>query len=232
MKFLFSLLFFIFAISFCSGGRPTNIRAPSIFPPQEIDLHKYSAILAATEPFRVHCQDQIKQALGPIQSLSCLFSGSNLIEKAEKYRQKNSAIDVAINRFEKRVDHALKSYGMSANEFNNLSNVVSSQPPLRRKVLLQSYFYKIAADLDANLNRNLPKFPTFYKGNDRLNIPNILASRSIPSSITPKSPSIPQIQKSVEKRDSYDIYKFSKALYQIEHERLKLREKLKVNYIK
>jgi hypothetical protein len=43
------------------------IRAPSVFGHHEADLHKYSAVLAATEPFRLQCQSQLKQSLNPIK---------------------------------------------------------------------------------------------------------------------------------------------------------------------
>jgi hypothetical protein len=42
------------------------IRAPSVFRSDEVEMHKYSAILAATEPFRIQCEEQIKKSVNPI----------------------------------------------------------------------------------------------------------------------------------------------------------------------
>lgn len=43
------------------------IRAPSVFRSDEEKMHQYSAILAATEPFRNLCTQQIKFAMNPFQ---------------------------------------------------------------------------------------------------------------------------------------------------------------------
>lgn len=52
-----------------------QIRAPSVFRYDEINYHKYSAILAATEPFKIQCIAQIKKSLGPFQLLSYWIRG-------------------------------------------------------------------------------------------------------------------------------------------------------------
>jgi hypothetical protein len=48
------------------NGEITNIRAPCVFRSDEEEMHKYSAILAATEPFRNLCHAQIKNAMNPL----------------------------------------------------------------------------------------------------------------------------------------------------------------------
>ena len=52
------------------------IRAPCVFRADEEDLHKYAAILAATEPFRSLCNTQIKKAMNPIVYTIRWLSGS------------------------------------------------------------------------------------------------------------------------------------------------------------
>lgn len=44
--------------------RSRNKQAMSIFRDDEIDYHKYSAILAATEPFRKRLDNDVKNELG------------------------------------------------------------------------------------------------------------------------------------------------------------------------
>jgi hypothetical protein len=43
-----------------------KISAVAIFRRDEVDLHKYSAVLAAIEPFRLQLGDEIKKSLNPI----------------------------------------------------------------------------------------------------------------------------------------------------------------------
>lgn len=56
------------------------IRAPCVFRADEEELHKYAAILAATEPFRSLCNTQIKKAMNPIDYIIRWLSGSYLKE--------------------------------------------------------------------------------------------------------------------------------------------------------
>ena len=47
---------------------PTNakISAIAVFRRDEVDLHKYSAVLAAIEPFRLQLSEEIKKSLSPM----------------------------------------------------------------------------------------------------------------------------------------------------------------------
>lgn len=54
------------------------IKAVSIFRPDEVDMHKYSAILAATEPFRYQCEAQIKTSVSPVKRVFMKLNGSTL----------------------------------------------------------------------------------------------------------------------------------------------------------
>jgi hypothetical protein len=69
MKRLFFYFLFVFlgVVFETEKINASLIRAPSVFGHHEADLHKYSAVLAATEPFRLQCQSQLKQSLNPIK---------------------------------------------------------------------------------------------------------------------------------------------------------------------
>jgi hypothetical protein len=54
----------VVALAATVGARSTNIRAPCVFHQNEVEMHKYAAVLAASEPFKMQCDDQIRAALG------------------------------------------------------------------------------------------------------------------------------------------------------------------------
>lgn len=54
------ILLLIFQFSYA------KISAVAIFRRDEVDLHKYSAVLAAIEPFRLQLGDEIKKSLNPV----------------------------------------------------------------------------------------------------------------------------------------------------------------------
>ena len=43
-----------------------KIKAIAVFRPEESEYHKYSAVLAATEPFRILCDEEIRKSMGPL----------------------------------------------------------------------------------------------------------------------------------------------------------------------
>jgi len=53
------------------------LRAPCIFRADEPDMHKYSAILATTQPFRLNCIQQIKQSMNPFDVFLGKISGKH-----------------------------------------------------------------------------------------------------------------------------------------------------------
>ena len=66
----YSLLVVIAVLSVMTHVQITaKISAVSIFRKDEIDLHKYSAVLAAIEPYRLQLIDEIKCSLNPISYL-------------------------------------------------------------------------------------------------------------------------------------------------------------------
>ena len=99
----------------------SNIRAVSIFRADESDLHKYSAVLAATEPIRVRCNNEIKRAMNPFEILYHFVKRTKLKDPNGVIRIENKGVDQACSRFENRVDEVLRSYGMSSETFNSIS---------------------------------------------------------------------------------------------------------------
>ena len=102
------------------GGGKGPFTAISIFRPEESELHKYSAVLAATEPFRLRCDSEIKRAINPVKRLYYKLRGVSLSDPSSIARIENKAVDVACARYEQRVDDILKcvishiSHGFSA----------------------------------------------------------------------------------------------------------------------
>jgi protoheme ferro-lyase len=187
----------------------TLVRAPSLFRADEVDMHKYSAVLASTEPFRQQCIEKIQKASNPFVILISKITRKSLLEVGQQNRHCNEAIDNALNRFESRVQNTLRSYAMSNAEFNYLSNAISKQDIVRKKVLLQAYLYKVAADLETNLQQALPNLPSIAQRENRM----LRSSSNGPSAAVD--------------RDAPELRRFARALTEIESARISAREKLK-----
>ena len=70
------------------------------------------------------------------------FIGKSLVNQALTLRYMNSELDYACERYLSRVDDTLKLYGMTVDNFNDMSNTLNKSPFLKKKVLLQAYYYK------------------------------------------------------------------------------------------
>ena len=105
---LVGLLFMIQGVHCSSKG----VTAISIFRPDEPELHKYSAVLAATEPFRLRCDLEIKRAMNPIKHLFYKLRGASLTDPSSIVRIENKAVDIACARYEQRVDEILRWVGV------------------------------------------------------------------------------------------------------------------------
>lgn len=139
-------------------------------------MHKYSAILAATEPFRYKANELISKSICPLKWIMCRLSGKSVIGQTFHMRSYNKHVDLACESYEDRVKSTLRSYGMSAEDFNEISNYLQRNPAAKARVLLQAYYYRISADLESNLEPTL----------SRLSIsPSRAASNTPPSSFSP-----------------------------------------------
>lgn len=138
-----------------------RIKAVSIFKADsENEYHKYAAVLAATEPFRLQCDVEIRKALNPLVYYFHKLKGTTLSDPTSSLRIDNRNIDNAFTKYESKVDEIVKTCGLDPNVFNNLSRQLVKQPILKQRVLLQAYYYKIAADLQSNVTPILPLLPT------------------------------------------------------------------------
>ena len=137
-----------------------RVTAISVFKPEESDLHKYSAVLAATEPIRLRCEYEIRKSLNPFSYVIYKLRGVNFKDPSGILRIENKAIDAACTRYENRVEEVVQSYGLTSEAFNGMSQRIKGEPFLKRRVLLQAYFYRIAADLESNTKSGMPTMPT------------------------------------------------------------------------
>ena len=149
------------------------IRAPCVFRSDETELHKYSAILAATEPFRHQTEQMIKKTVSPFKYLLIKLSGKPAISEAVYLRTKNKKVDDVCNKYEAKVETTLKSYDMSATTFNTISRQLQTNSQLKSRVILQAYYYKISADLESNLQSSTPMLPNMAKTPQKGRIPFI-----------------------------------------------------------
>lgn len=188
------------------------IRAPSVFRADEVDMHKYSAVLAATEPFRYQANEAVKNAIGPLRYIILKLKGKSIINQALGMRSANKDLDIACEKYEQRVESTLRSYGMSAADFNEISSRINQMPQTKNRVILQAYYYKIAADLQANLKPTMPVLPSISK-------------ESSPHSVG-SSPMDPRAAENSLQQGS-PLTRFCSALQAIEYERLRHRDYIK-----
>ena len=194
----------------CRNLTPSLVPSPldlAIFRPEESDLHKYSAVLAATEPFRLRCDLEIRRAVNPLKILYYKLRGISLTDPASIVRIENKAVDLACARYEQRVDEILKSYDMNPLTFNSMSLQIRREPYTKQRILLQAYYYRIAADLEAN-TRNMPELPQ---------------SLSLPASLRI---SVDAERLASASASASRFSRFCRALYAVEAERLRQRETL------
>ena len=96
---------------------------------------------------------------------------------------------------------------MSPLAFNGMSKQIKREPYLKQRVLLQAYYYRIAADLETNTRAGLPDLPTMdhFSG-------------------LKFSPDAERLASSQQKASRFS--RFCRALYAVEGERLRQRESL------
>ena len=98
-----------------------------MFKPEESDLHKYSAVLAATEPIRLRCELEIKKSLNPFSYMIYKLRGLNFKDPSGILRIDNKAIDAACTRYENRVEEVVRSYGLTPEIFNGMSQRIKGR---------------------------------------------------------------------------------------------------------
>jgi len=207
-------------------GIESRIKALPIFRADEVEYHKYAAILAATEPIRLQCDLEIKKSLNPVAYWYHKLKGTPLSDPATLLRIDNKGVDLACNKYERKVDEVVKSYGLETNTFNELSRKLVKNNSLRQRVLLQAYYYKIAADLESNISgltastgSMLPLFPSLSGYGSYVTRPN-----SSPYN-TQDNPEMSFGTDYLKVRDT-KFNRFCHAVRRIEHERISQRNAL------
>ena len=62
----------------CLIPSDARISAIAVFRRDEVDLHKYSAVLAAIEPFRLQLSEEIKKSLNPMSYIFHKIKGASM----------------------------------------------------------------------------------------------------------------------------------------------------------
>lgn len=91
---LLLLSIFIASIT-CTLAGSHFIRAPSVFRSEDAEMHKYAAILAATEPFKASCVRQIMQSVGPLRRIAYLIGGMDYL----LWKRVNSPLTLRLYKF-------------------------------------------------------------------------------------------------------------------------------------
>ena len=195
------LVLFLLPGSTVVGARsPTS---PAVLQRDQVDLHKYSAILAAIEPFRLQLKEELKRSLNPLGFLLHELKGTNLDDPNNGLRSVNQGTDLAYVRYENRINDIVRSYNMNVQAFNELSRKVIQDSSLKRNVLRQAYHYRVAADLESLAGSPLPLLP-------------------LPKSVFSDA----QMNPSYNSPMDSELTRYCRALRTIESERLKIRESL------
>lgn len=119
-----------------------KIAAVAVFRRDEVNLHKYSAVLAAIEPFRMQLHDEIKKSLNPLNYIFQKMKGTVLEDPDNGLRNDNRDVDMAYTRYEGKINDIIRSYEMNVQTFNSMSTKISEEPSLKKKIILQAYYYR------------------------------------------------------------------------------------------
>jgi len=230
-----ALLFIATLLPSPTTARPQNV--VSVFRRDEVDLHKYSAVLAAVEPLRQQLKDEVRRALNPVGVWFHKLRGTNLEDPSNGLRAVNAAADVAYLRYEGRINAVVRAQNINVPLFNDLSRRISREPALKRKVLLQAYYYRLAADLDTMIGPPLPPLPPTAHGRSLSGTvvapggypedsPHMAAGGGMASLVPGAPPAAAATAAHINPADS-EFTRFCRAVRTIEAERLKMRDVLK-----
>ena len=152
--FSFILLMLVGFIS----SRTTPIRAYSVFSRDQVDLHKYAAIIAASEQHRVHRNKLIGKLMNPVAFWLSKMNSGEFNNPGSKLRQENPKIDDLCEKYESKVLDLVYSYGLDPESFNSLSSEIAVVASLKKQVMEQARHYQVAAVLDPDLVSTVKAF--------------------------------------------------------------------------
>ena len=119
---------------FSRGSR--KLKAISIFQDKDAKLHKYSAILAASEPFLSERNEDIRKILNPVMYMYHRVIGTTFNDPDSNLRRNNKNVDIVCSKYERRTGEIVKSYGLTMSTFNSLSEKIQSIPELKKRSYL------------------------------------------------------------------------------------------------
>lgn len=215
--FLVVLIILIGCFHGALGMSLVGLRAPAVFPQEDAMMHKYSAVLAAAEPFRKQCIVDLKRTLG-IKYLIYQLMGINIIDPNSSIRN-NVKVDNICDRYENKLDEIVRSYGIPLVDFNYLSEQISINTKLKQRVLLQAYFYRIAAELETSTNP--PVLPKLISKNSRYDLDSKY------DSLDSSSKNFRNTGVTFNRYKGSSFQRFCSALRNMEVERVRTREKLR-----
>ena len=79
-------LLLIFLLEILGTTSASRVGTISVFRKDEIELHKYSAVLAAIEPLRLELQDEIEKSLNPLSNIFHKIAGTANTESLSKQK--------------------------------------------------------------------------------------------------------------------------------------------------
>ena len=202
-----------------------RMNAVAIFRRDEVDMHKFSAVLAGIEPCRIQLKEDIKRSLNPLKLLYHQLKGTNLEDPNNGLRYTNRNLEMAYQKYETRINDIVRSQNMNVQLFNDMSRKISREPSLKRKILLQTYYYRIAADLESLTTGPIPSLPNGRSLATSTTVVSSPNSHGNSAETQSSSPSSSSSSVGVITVDS-EFTRFCRALKTIEAERLKMRDML------
>lgn len=102
------ILLFVLSSYLAQVSCTTLLKAVSVFQPHESDYHKYSAIMAATEPLRIQCDEDIRKKVNPIVLLFNTLKGTSVKDPSSSVRIENADVDHICLKYEQKVEEIVK----------------------------------------------------------------------------------------------------------------------------
>ena len=214
---VFAVYYSCFTETLVGAAKPfASVRAYNVFDKDQADFHKYAAILAAQETQRVIRDQELKKVMNPISFwFSKMNVRKNFNDPESRLRSRNGQANAICEDYERRLVDVVESYGLEPESFNELSSFIMCNPKLKKQIILQAFYYKLAADLEHNLGESLSggqkarKSPHVNQLKDKVGIKT--------SKTTDRN--------GVE-RDGDELAKFARALRDVEASRLEMRSDL------
>ena len=215
----------VFALLACTpsltveAARMTPIRAYHVFDKDHVDLHKYAAILAAQETQRKIRDTELKKLMNPMYFWLCKMDvRKNFNDPESRLRRGNEKVNDVCEDYERRLIDTVESYGLDAQSFNDLSYEIMNQQELKKQVMLQAFYYKLAADLDHNVVKEVVSSVVDSDNNNKKK--NARMHHSLPH-----TGALDEVIDPASQHEDH-VLRFTKALKEVETNRLEMRQDL------